>query len=451
MRKEILGLILLFVLPNIVTSQNNVIDEVVWVVGDEAILRSEVEEYRQKARYEGTEIDGDPYCVIPEQLALQKLYLDQAKIDSIYPDESSVNSQVEMRINYMISQIGSKEKLEEYFGQSLSSMRDELKEMVSNQQIVQQMQRKIVGTVNVTPAEVSTFFKTLPADSIPTIPAQVEVQILTIAPSISQKAIDDVKAKLRDFQQRIENAESEFSTLAILYSEDTESAKRGGELGYMGKGQLVPEYADVAFALHDKTKVSKIVESEFGFHIIQLIDKQGDKVNTRHILMKPKNSFLEKNQAKLRLDSVLNAVKSNEITFEKAIELYSTDKNTKNSSGLLTNQANGTSRFQMQELPQEIAKAVYGLVAGEYSTPFAMIDSKGNEVYAIVKVKSMLPAHKANLENDFIAIKGVYQEKKNYEILQKWIKEKQKSIYVRIDEKWQNCEFEYPGWIKNIE
>ena len=223
MRKEILGLILLFVLPNIVTSQNNVIDEVVWVVGDEAILRSEVEEYRQKARYEGTEIDGDPYCVIPEQLALQKLYLDQAKIDSIYPDESSVNSQVEMRINYMISQIGSKEKLEEYFGQSLSSMRDELKEMVSNQQIVQQMQRKIVGTVNVTPAEVSTFFKTLPADSIPTIPAQVEVQILTIAPSISQKAIDDVKAKLRDFQQRIENAESEFSTLAILYSEDTES------------------------------------------------------------------------------------------------------------------------------------------------------------------------------------------------------------------------------------
>ena len=162
MRKEILGLILLFVLPNIVTSQSNVIDEVVWVVGDEAILRSEVEEYRQKARYEGTEIDGDPYCVIPEQLALQKLYLDQAKIDSIYPDESSVNSQVEMRINYMISQIGSKEKLEEYFGQSLSSMRDELKEMVSNQQVVQQMQRKIVGTVNATPAEVSTFFKTSP-------------------------------------------------------------------------------------------------------------------------------------------------------------------------------------------------------------------------------------------------------------------------------------------------
>lgn len=451
MHKKILSLLLFFTMPVIAISQDNVIDEIVWVVGDEAILRSEVEEYRQKARYEGTVIDGDPYCVIPEQLALQKLYLDQAKIDSVFADESSVNSQVEMRINYMISQIGSKEKLEEYFGQSLSSMREELKDMVSNQQIVQQMQRKIVGTVNVTPAEVSAFFKTLPADSIPTIPAQVEVQIISIAPKISQKAIDDVKTKLRDFQKRIENSESEFSTLAILYSEDVESAKNGGELGYMGKGQLVPEYAEVAFSLHDKTKVSKIVESEFGFHIIQLIDKQGDKVNTRHILMKPKNSFLEKNQAKQRLDSVLMAVRNNQISFESAVATYSTDKNTKNSAGLLTNPQNGTSRFQMQELPQEIAKAVYGLKAGEYSSPFSMIDTKGNEVFAIVKVKTMLPAHKANLEDDYMAIKGAYQEKKKYDILQKWIREKQKDIYVRIDKKWQNCEFEYPGWVKNSE
>ena len=448
MNKKIFAFVFFLIYPIYLWSQDNVIDEIVWVVGDEAILRSEVEEYRQKARYEGTTIEGDPYCVIPEQLALQKLYLDQAKIDSIFPDEANVNSQVEMRLNYMISQIGSKEKLEEYFGQSLSDMRDELKEMVSNQQVIQQMQRKIVGTANVTPSEVSEFFKTLPTDSIPMIPAQIEVQMITIAPCISQAAIDDVKSKLRDFQKRIENSESEFSTLAILYSEDTESSKNGGELGYMGKGQLVKEYADVAFSLHDKTKVSKIVESEFGFHIIQLIDKQGEKVNTRHILMKPKSSFLEKNQAKQRLDSVLVAIKNNDVSFESAVSLYSTNKNTKNSEGLLTNPINGTSRFQMQELPQEVAKAVYGLKAGEYSAPFSMIDSKGNEVFAIVKVKTMLPAHKANLETDYMAIKEVYQEKKNQEILLKWILEKQKSIYVRIDDKWKNCEFTYPGWIK---
>ncbi|MEE3483961.1 MAG: peptidylprolyl isomerase [Bacteroidales bacterium] len=448
MNRRYFGLFILWLLTSAGFSQNNIIDEVAWIVGDEAILKSDVEDYRQKLRYEGTVLEGDPYCVIPEQIALQKLYLDQAKIDSVYADEKSVNDQVEMRINYLIGQIGSKEKLEEYFGQKISDLREDLREMVSNQQIIQQMQRKLVSNVKITPSEVVSFYKSIPSDSIPMVPAQVEVQIIAIEPAVSKEAIDEVKAKLRDFQKRVEEGQSEFSTLAILYSEDTESAKHGGELGFMGKGQLVPEFANVAFSLTDVKRVSKIVESEFGYHIIQLIDKQGDRINCRHILLKPKVSLVEKNAAKERLDSVLLAINNKEISFEKAVPLYSMDKSTKNSEGLMTNSKTGSSKFQMQELPSEVAKAIYSLNAGEVSGVFSMVDSKGKEVYAIAKVKSIQKAHKATVESDYMIIKGAYQLKKNQEILENWIHEKQKEIYVKIDEKWRSCSFKYPGWIK---
>lgn len=448
MKKKYIGSILLSLVLNVSYAQDNIVDEVAWVVGDEAILKSDVEEYRQRLRYEGTELEGDPYCVIPEQLALQKLYLDQAKIDSIYADEKSVHSQVEMRINYMIGQIGSKEKLEEYFGQKISDLREDLIEMVSNQQIIQQMQKKIVGNVKITPAEVAKFYKSVPSDSIPTIPTQVEVQIITVEPVVSSESKDAVKERLRELQERIESGESEFSTMAILYSEDTESAKQGGELGYMGKAQLVPEFANVAFSLNDPKRVSKIVESEFGFHIIQLIDKQGDKVNCRHILMKPKVTLTEKNAAKSRIDSIELALKNKELTFEQAVPLYSVDKNTKNSLGLMTNQKNGSSKFEMQDLPPEVARAVYDLKEGEMSKVFSMIDSKGKEVYAIAKVKSLTKAHKATVETDYMLIKAAYQGKKNQEILEEWIRKKQKEIYVKIDEKWRSCSFQYPGWVK---
>ncbi len=426
----------------------SMIDEVAWVVGDEAILLSDVEEFRQRLRYEGSTIEGDPYCYIPEQLALQKLYLDQAKIDSIYADEKSVSNQVEMRISYLIGQIGSREKVEEYFNQDLASLREELSEMVSNQQIIQQMQRKIVGDAKVTPAEVKAFYNSLPSDSIPEIPTQIEVQLLTIAPEVSASAIEAVKSKLREFKDRVESKETEFSTLAILYSEDKESAKRGGELGFMGKGQLVHEFADVAFSLHDVNRVSKVVETEFGFHIIQLIEKSGEKVNVRHILMKPKSTFDEEFKARTRLDSVAKAIAKEELTFEEAVATYSVDKSTKNCGGLLTNAKTGSSRFEMRDLPQEVAKAVYSLKKGEVSSPFMMIDAKGNAVFAVAKVKSLLKAHKANVEDDFMEIKAAYQEQKNAEVLRDWVREKQKSIYVKIDPKWQNCEFQYPGWIK---
>jgi peptidyl-prolyl cis-trans isomerase SurA len=447
-RKFISGIAAILFSVLAVSGQESVIDEIVWVVGDEAILRSDVEEQRMRFQYEGTKVEGDPYCFIPEQLALQKLFLDQAKIDSVYADEASVSSQVDMRINYLISQVGSKEKLEEYFGKPLHALKEELREMVKNQQIVQQMQKKIVGDVKCTPAEIRRFVSKIPQDSIPTIPTQVEVQILIVEPKVSKEAIEEVKSRLREFRTRVESGESEFSTLAILYSEDTESAKRGGEIGFMGKGQLVPEYADVAFAMQDKKKLSKIVESEFGFHLIQLIDKSGARVNTRHILMKPRPSLSEKDMAAKRLDSIADVVRKEVMNFDQAVSFYSSDKNTRNSFGLLTNPKSGDSKFQMQDLPQEVAKVVYGMNVGEISKPFSMIGSNGKEVFAIVKLKSKTLPHKANMTDDFVLMKNIYQQKKSADKLNDWIREKQKDIYVRIDPKWRNCEFQYPGWIK---
>jgi peptidyl-prolyl cis-trans isomerase SurA len=429
-------------------AQENIIDEIVWVIGDEAILRSDVEEQRVHLQYEGVRIEGDPYCFIPEQLALQKLYLDQAKIDSVYADEKTTSAQVDMRINYLLSQTGSKEKLEEYFGKSMNDMREELKEIVRNQQIIQTMQRKIIGDINVTPAEIQRFYNSIPKDSLPIIPAQVEVQIITIEPKISQNAIDNVKNRLREFQERVESGESEFSTLAVLYSEDMESAKKGGEIGFMGKGQLVPEYANVAFSLQDPKKVSKIVESEFGFHIIQLIEKQGERVNTRHILMKPKPSLDALNQAKSRLDSVAESIRSGKLTFEESVVFYSSDKNTKNNSGLMVNSRTGDLKFQTQELAPEIARIVSSLKTNEISNPFVMVNPMGNEVYAIIKLKSSTKAHTANLTDDYLEIKKLCENKKSFDKLNEWIKSKQAKTYVRIDEKWHNCDFMYPGWIR---
>jgi peptidyl-prolyl cis-trans isomerase SurA len=452
MNKLTLKLVLLVTLcglQQIVTAQNNIVDEVIWVVGEEAILRSEVENQKMQMEYQGEKISGDPYCVIPEQIAIQKLYLHQAKLDSIVVSESMVNGEVDRRINYFIGQIGSKEKLEEYFNKPLSQIRDELYETVHNQMIVQEMQKKLIGDIKVTPAEVRKFYKGLNSDSIPTIPSTVEVQIITNNPVIPQAEIDRVKDRLRGFSERINSGESQFSTLARLYSEDTESAKRGGELGFMGRGQLVPEFANVAFSLSDPTKVSRVVESEFGFHIIQLIEKRGDRINVRHILMKPQVSHEAESKALHNLDSIANLIRSGKQSFEEAVVRNSYDKDTRMNSGLMTNSNTGTARFELQQLPSEIAIAADNMGVGETSKPFTMINKQTNrEVCAIVKVKGKMPSHKANLADDYQTLKNILENKQRSEILHNWIVKKQKETYVSIDPKWQKCTFEYPGWIK---
>lgn len=428
-------------------AQDNVIDEVVWVVGDEAILKSDVEEERIRAQYEGQKFDGDPYCTIPEQIAIQKLFLHQASIDSVTVSEQEVLQRVESQTNFYIQQIGSKEKMEEYFNKTATQIREKLRENIRDGLTVQKMKQEIAGDIKVTPAEVREFFKNIPPDSIPYIPTQVEVQIIVQQPEIRQEEIDRIKARLREFTERVNSGESQFSTLALLYSEDG-SARQGGEIGFMGRGMLDPEYANVAFNLQDPKKVSKIVESEFGYHIIQLIEKRGDRINTRHILLKPKVEDADREQALNRLDSIADDIRNGKFTFDDATLYTSQDKDTKNNHGLMPNQETGTSKFEMQQLPQEVAKAVSTLNVGEISKPFTMMNNKGKEVCAIVKLKSKINGHKATIRDDYQSLKELVLEKHREEKIRQWIIDKQKHTYVRINENWKNCDFKYPGWIK---
>ncbi|MEG1333899.1 MAG: peptidylprolyl isomerase [Bacteroides sp.] len=430
--------------------QDNVIDEVVWVVGDEAILKSDVEEARLASLQEGRKFDGDPYCVIPEELAVQKLFLHQAVLDSIEVSESEILQRVDMMTNQYIQAIGSKEKMEEYFKKTSTQIRETLRENARNGLIIQKMQQKLVGDVKVTPAEVRRYFKDLPQDSIPYVPTQVEVQIITQQPKIPLSEIEDVKSRLRDYTERVNRGEIDFSTLARLYSEDKGSALRGGELGFMGKGQLVPEYANVAFNLQDPKKVSKIVESEFGFHIIQLIEKRGDRINTRHILLKPNVAFKDLAAASAKLDSIADDIRADKFSFDQAASVLSHDKDTRNNHGLMPNPENATSKFEMQQLPQEIAKVVDKLNVGEISKAFTMVNQKdGKEVCAIVKLKNRINGHKATISEDYQNLKEIVVDQRRDEMLQKWILDKQKHTYVRINENWKKCDFKYPGWIKD--
>lgn len=431
-----------------VFAQKNTIDEVVWIVGDEAILKSQIEEQLMRMKYEGEKINGDPYCIIPEQMAIQKLFLHQAKLDSITAPESQVLQQVEARMNYFINQIGSKEKLEEYFNKPYAQIREETKDMVREQTIIQQMQRKIVGTIKINPSDVRKYFATLSSDSIPFIPTQVETQIITVEPRVARAEIDAIKDRLREYTERVNSGKSEFSTLAVLYSEDTESAKRGGELGFMGKGQLVPEFANVAFNLQDPKKVSRIVETEFGYHIIQLIEKRGDRVNCRHILLKPKVTLEEKNDALKRLDSLVLDLKAKKFKFEDAAQYISQDKDTRFNGGLMVNGETNTSHFEMQKLPPEVARAVEKLNVGDVSKPFTMINKNNKEVCAVVKLKTRINGHKANVNDDYQALKQMVEEKKRNEIIKNWLIKKMADTYIRIKDDYRHCDFQYSGWVK---
>ncbi|MBO7137747.1 MAG: peptidylprolyl isomerase [Bacteroidaceae bacterium] len=432
-------------------AQKNVIDEVVWVVGDEAILRSDIE--KRRLEY-GSQIKGNPYCVIPEQLALQKLFLHQAAIDSISVTDADVNQWVEQDFNEKILLAGSKEKLEEYMKMSSLQIREELFDQYKNDLTARRMREELMSDVKVTPAEVRRYFKDIPEDSLPLIPTQVEVQLFVLQPRIPQSEIDRVKNLLREYAERVNNGSTSFATLARLYSEDPGSARQGGEMPYMGKGELDPGFANVAFGLTDTKKVSKIAQSEFGYHIIQLIDKRGDKMKCRHILKRPEVAQADIDSALVVLDSVAADIRSGKISFEDAVRYGSDDKDTRNNRGILSNNketGETSSRFEMSELSAfspELARVVETLEVGEMSKPFTMINTKGKTVCAIARLKNRSLTHRANITEDFQVMKGVVEAKKGEEAILKWIHEKQKSTYIRINPDWRDCDFEYEGWVK---
>lgn len=431
------------------STSDNVIEEVAWMIGDEPIYKSEIEQAYQEMLSDRTPIAGDPYCVIPEQIAIERLFLHQADIDTIEVQESMVQMQVEAQLNYLITNLGSREKVEQYFRKPFAEIREYYATNMRNRSRVQQVRNNLTKNLKVTPSDVRRYFDRLPADSVPFVPLQVEVQVLTINPVIPRQEIDDVKARLRDYADRVNRGESDFSTLAILYSEDGSSV-RGGELGFMGRGQLVPEFAAVAFNLNDPKKVSKIVETEYGFHIIQLIEKRGDRINTRHILLKPKVAEKDLQDALVRLDSLrTDIVDKKELTFEEAVGYVSQDKDTRMSRGVMVNQQDGTTRFQMSELPQEIAREVGKMQPGDISKPFIMVDPKRNrEIVAMVRLTNRIDAHTANLSDDYQTIKDMYENARRQEIVDKWLADKIRTTYVRVEDGWRGCDFQHKGWIK---
>ena len=434
-------------------SIGTVIDEVIWVVGDEAILKSDVEVMRMQAAMEGVKWSGDPDCTIPEQIAVQKLFKHQAIIDSIEVTDADVAQEVEQQINYWLEMVdGSRERLEEYKHQSLSQIRNDLREEMKDRQMVQQMKRKLVEDISVTPAEVRRYFKDMPQDSIPFVPTEVEVQIIQQTPHVTTEELNRVKEELRDYTDRVNKGDASFQTLARLYSEDPGTARRGGELGLTGRGTLDPAFATVAFNLTDPKKVSKIVESEFGFHIIQLIEKRGDKVNVRHILRKPVVSDEEIDKTIVRLDSIADDIRAGKFTFEDAAPMLSDDKDTRLSKGLMSTSLSQTgytsSKFRMQDLPPEIAKAVDTLQVGEISRAFKMINQRGKTVCVIAKLKNRIDGHKATVTDDFQVLKEVVLQKRQNDCIHQWVVDKIKNTYTRLNDNYRDCEFEYEGWFK---
>lgn len=449
MTKKLWGA-LLALSPMLGFAQTNIVDEIIWVVGNEPILLSDVEETRISSEAYGQPVDN-PYCTIPEQIAVNKLFVHQAELDSVTVSESDVIRAVDNRINESIQAFGSREALEQMYGRSVSQMRENLKKQYREQMMADEVRQKLTTDVKATPAEVREYFKNVPKNSLPFIPTQVEVQIITSVPEVPRAEVERIENKLREYARRVNSGEADFSTLAKFYSEDG-SARNGGELGYMGRNQLVPEFANVAFTLNDPKKVSKIVRSEYGYHIIQLIDKKGDKINVRHILLKPHIDDSEIEKGIARLDSIANDIRANKFTFDAAALALSDDKDTRNNHGLMANvdQQNGTvsSRFEMQDLPADVAKVVDTLSVGQISRAFRMTNDKGQEVCAVVMLKNRIEGHPANMTEDFQTLRDVVVNKRKEEKIEQWIKDKIKTTYVRISPDWRNCKFHYEGWVK---
>lgn len=445
--KKYLLLLILFICSDYLFAQKNVVDKIVAVVGEEIILKSDIENAFLQEQGRGLiSSSSDFKSELLEQQLIQKLLMAQAQVDSISVTEEEVENALSSQIDYFISNIGSQERLEKYFGKSLQEIKDDMRSPMREKLITEQMQQKIVEKIRTTPSEIRNYFKKIPKDSLPDMPDRFELQQIVLQPNISDAEKERVRERLREFRDKILKGEESFNTLAVFYSEDKESATRGGELGYYSRNSLDPAFAEAAFNLKPG-KISKIVESEFGFHIIQLIDRQGDKINVRHILLQPKVSEEEKEEALHRLDTIRQYITDGKMTFEEAAYYFSSDKKTRNNGGLFADPMTSEARIARADIPAEMAREVNRLKTGEISEPFISW-TQGKEEYKIVKVKAFYPKHKANLDDDWQNFELQLTREKQMEKLEKWIKEKQSTTYIHIDENYRNAKFRYDGWIK---
>jgi len=421
------------------------VDKIVAIVGEEIILKSDIENEFLSEQSQGIISSSSDYRAdILEKQLIQKLLVAQAKIDSIVVTEDEVEAEVNSRIQYFTSVLGSKERVESYFNKTITDIKNDLRAPTREKLIAENMQQHIVNKIRSTPSEIKAYYKKLAKDSLPDIPDKYEIQQIVLKPTISDAEKERLRDRLREFRDQILNGEKTFNTLAVLYSEDGASS-RGGELGYMSKTEMVPEFAEAAFNLKPG-KISKIVETEFGFHIIQLIDRQGEKINVRHIILQPKVTDEEREEALHRLDTIRTYIMDKKMTFEEAAHYFSTDKKTRNNGGLVA-AADGDSRIEKAAIGGETARQVNRMKVGQVSEPFNERTEHGEEL-KIVKIKAFYPQHKANLDDDWMIFEMMLKRDKQMEKLEKWIKEKQANTYIHLDDDYKKSKFRYNGWIK---
>lgn len=424
-----------------------VLDRVLAVVGGHPIFQSDVESQYTQARALGYTMQGDIKCQILEGMLVGKLLLDQAEIDSVEVEDSEVEAMVKRRVQGILQQAqGNEDLVVRLFNKSMLEIEKDLYKPIREQMLTQRMQEQITSGIRITPSEVQKFYKSIPADEIPLIAEQLELKQIVVKPDIPQEEIDRVKDRLNDFREQIRQGQK-MSTLAVLYSEDPGSQPRGGELGLLPRGALVPEFTAVAYNLK-KGDVSRVVETEFGYHIVELIERKGDMINARHILLKPKVPAEAKMKAREELDSIAGRIRSGEFTFEDAARFYSDDEQSKTNGGVVVNQANASTRFEPKELDPATLNAVKSLNVGEISAPFEAEDETGNLIYKVVMLSSKTPAHRADINRDYQFLYDLALGDKEQTIIDEWVEDKMESIYIRIHKDYRNCSFTYPNWVK---
>lgn len=425
-------------------AQNQVVDEIVAVVGSKIIMKSDVENQYGQYLAMGNPANEDLKCKIVEQLMVAKLLLNQALLDSLEVSDEQVESELDRKINYFISQIGSQQKLEEYFKKSIIEIKSEYRDLLREQLLTQQMQQKVTKEIAVTPSEVRSYYERIPSDSLPTLNAEIQVAQITRKAPENKEEVKNVKKKLEDIRQRILKGE-DFATLAVLYSVDP-SSKKGGDLGFVNRGELVPEFESVAFALKPN-EISNIVQTQFGFHIIQLIERRGNQINVRHILLKPKVSEEDLVKVKKTMDSVYTEISGAKITFAEATQKYSDDPETRNNGGLMVNPQTGSSRFEADQMDPTLAFLVGKMKAGDVSEPQSFTTPDGKQGYRIIQLKSRTEAHKANLKDDYQKIQNVALQEKQGNTLKDWVSKKRNVTFVQINDQYKNCA-ELKDWMK---
>lgn len=429
-------------------AQDRVVDQIVAVVGGNIILKSDVEQMHMQQQAQGVTSQGDMKCEILENLLIDKLLVAEAELDTLITvTPSQINQQMDGQIQMYVTQLGSEKAVEDYFKKPLPTIKAEMRDPIRNNLLSQQMRSKIVQDIKVTPSEVRYYFRDLSEEEIPTVPAQYEYALITLQPQVEIEEENRVKAQLREIKRRIEEGDRSFASMAVMYSEGP-SASNGGVIGYKGRAELDPAYSAAAFNLKGD-KISNVVKSAFGYHLIQQVDQKGEKLNTRHILMKPKISVEAREDANNGLDSLANLIRADKIPFDEAAIRFSSDKNTRKNGGVAINPNTMSSKFSLEELDPDVSKIISTMNLNEISEPFETIDPESQQmVYKVIKVTNKIESHKADLKNDYQTIANMFLAQKKEQALKDWIAERQSQTYIRIDDTYANCNFDFENWIK---